>query len=272
MEFLSNLHTHTFYSDGTSTPEQYIEAALEKGFVSLGFSEHAYSPYDIDSCIPLDKVEPYKEHVQRLREQYAGKLEIYTGIESDWLNPASPDEYDFIIGSVHCLKLGEKFVPVDARPAILEAFLANSEESFTWQTLVEQYYRQVADMVKATKPTIVGHLDLITKFNEGNRYFDVNSGWYQELAAWVVEEIAKTDCIVEVNTGAISRGYTTVPYPSDFLLGRLRDKSIPLTVSSDAHSAAHLDYHFDQTVELLKAAGFSSLMRMQGGSFERCRL
>ena len=39
---LSNLHTHTKFCDGSNTAEELVEEAIDKGFVSLGFSAHAY--------------------------------------------------------------------------------------------------------------------------------------------------------------------------------------------------------------------------------------
>ena len=36
-----NLHTHSTYRDGKNTLEELIETTLEKGLVSLGFSNHS---------------------------------------------------------------------------------------------------------------------------------------------------------------------------------------------------------------------------------------
>ena len=43
-EYLSNLHTHTHFSDGNKTAERNIERALELGFLSLGISDHSPTP------------------------------------------------------------------------------------------------------------------------------------------------------------------------------------------------------------------------------------
>ena len=47
MAILSNAHTHTTFCDGKNTAEEMVQAALDNGFVSLGFSGHSFiSPTD----------------------------------------------------------------------------------------------------------------------------------------------------------------------------------------------------------------------------------
>ena len=42
----ANFHTHSVYSDGADTLTELVEAAIEKGFGALGFSEHSYTYFD----------------------------------------------------------------------------------------------------------------------------------------------------------------------------------------------------------------------------------
>ena len=42
ISFPSNLHGHTTYCDGKNRAEEYILAAIEKNFVSVGLSGHSY--------------------------------------------------------------------------------------------------------------------------------------------------------------------------------------------------------------------------------------
>ena len=39
----TSFHTHTTFCDGKNTPEEMVVAAIEKGFVALGFSTHSPS-------------------------------------------------------------------------------------------------------------------------------------------------------------------------------------------------------------------------------------
>ena len=81
-----NLHTHTTFCDGKHTPEEMIQAALEQGLDSLGFSGH--SPLAGECWVmEAEDVPRYRREILDLREQYAGKLEIFLGLEQDSLSP-----------------------------------------------------------------------------------------------------------------------------------------------------------------------------------------
>ena len=45
MSLLQNLHIHTTYADGKDLPEEIVLKAIEKGFDSIGFSEHTYNRF-----------------------------------------------------------------------------------------------------------------------------------------------------------------------------------------------------------------------------------
>jgi len=60
----------------------------------------------------------------------------------------------------------------------------------------------------------------------------------------------------EINTGAISRGYRTTPYPSFEILKAIHDGGGRIVFSSDAHDKSTLRYWFPQAEELAKKAGF----------------
>jgi len=264
----SNLHTHTVYSDGISTAEEYVLAAIEKGFVSIGFSEHSHTPYDTTCCVSKEDMPRYVAEIRRLKEAYQGRIEVFLGLEGDYYYPTPVNEVDYFIGSVHYLR-DEKtgsYYTVDYKPAIFEEAV-HVVAGGSARRLVELYYGLVIDLVRNQKPDIVGHLDLITKLNRNGRYFDTGSGWYRDTTEQAVEEIAAAGCVVELNTGGMFRGYTDQPYPSLDILRRLRERSVPVTISSDAHSADGLDYWFEDAEELLRQAGFQSVVRMERGSF-----
>ena len=75
---LSNLHTHSTFCDGRNTPEEIVLAALEKGFSSIGFSGHAYTPFDLRYC--MKNTEGYIREIWRLKEKYGKDIQIYLGI------------------------------------------------------------------------------------------------------------------------------------------------------------------------------------------------
>ena len=79
----------------------------------------------------------------------------------------------------------------------------------------------VSDIYNKTKCDIIGHFDLITKFNEGNALFDASDERYKSAAKAAAEALLKTPAVFEVNTGAMSRGYRDEPYPAKEILDML---------------------------------------------------
>ena len=176
---------------------------------------------------------------------------------------------DYRIGSVHYVKdkVKDKYYCVDNTPEIL-AYAIENYDNDDEKSLICAYYDNIIEMIHTQKPDILGHLDLVRKFNGNGKYFDENSEWYNKKVDEVLGEISKTDVIVEIKTGGISRGWAKTPYPSAFILKKILSKNIPITLSSDAHSVENIDYYFKESVELVKEIGFKSLKIMKNAKFE----
>ena len=92
---LSNLHTHTTFCDGKSTAEETVIEAIKKGFTSLGFSGHGYTAFELGSCMKDEY--GYIKEINRLKELYRDKIEIYLGTEEDAFAPIDRSKYEYII-------------------------------------------------------------------------------------------------------------------------------------------------------------------------------
>lgn len=264
----SDIHCHSAFSDGSDTMEDMVLAAIDRGFASIGFSEHGWASYDFECCIKKENIPAYFAEADRLRRKYAGKIELYAGFESDYFFPAPKEGQDFSIGSVHYLYDGAAgaYYTVDYRPEMFEAArdrIAGGDV----RRMVEIYYGQVADMAETYRPDIIGHLDLISKLNAGNRYFDETGAWYREIVAAACKRIAAAGCIVEINSGGVCRGYRDRPYPARWILELLRGLGAPVILASDAHSAEALGFWFDRSAELLRDIGYGSVKQLVGGRF-----
>lgn len=255
---LQNLHTHSTFCDGKNTPEEMVLGAIDAGCGSLGFSGHSPLPPACDpdgwTMRPGD-VAAYRAEVLRLREKYAGQLAIFLGLEQDLDSPLPTDGYDYLIGSVHSLWAGGVSVSVDHRAEITAAAI---REHFGGDPMAyaEAYYRRVAEVPQRTGCQILGHLDLLTKFNQQVPLFDESHPRYAAAAMEAVEAALRADCIFEINTGAMSRGYRTAPYPAPFLLRAIRERCGRICITSDSHSAGTITHGFHEAAELAKACGF----------------
>ena len=65
-----------------------------------------------------------------------------------------------------------------------------------------------------------------------------------------------TPVIIEVNTGAISRGYRKTAYPTESLRSKIAESGKPLLLSSDCHAKENLLFGLDTEKEKLERAGY----------------
>ena len=88
----TNWHTHTKRcGHAIGEDEEYVQAAIQAGLKTLGFSDHA--PYL--EPLPSERMnyEQYPEYLQSiasLKEKYADQIRIYTGLEVEYY----PDQWE----------------------------------------------------------------------------------------------------------------------------------------------------------------------------------
>ena len=83
---LTNYHSHSLYCDGRANMEDFIRFALSEGFTSYGFSSHAPLPFSTAWTMEWDAMDDYLAEFHRLKAKYAGQIELYIGLEIDYLN------------------------------------------------------------------------------------------------------------------------------------------------------------------------------------------
>lgn len=258
----SNIHTHTRYVDGRDAPEDMVRAALALGFHTLGFSEHGVAAYDDCSMTP-EQESAYRAEVLALREQYRGKLHILLGYEHDWFAPFGPSPYDYWIESVHYLKVPGGYAWVDKSRPLLEAAIREHFGGDPY-AMCRAYFRTVCDSIEGTAAQVLGHIELVMKFNEARDLFDDADARYLGPALEAAELAARSGRLVEVNTGAIARGYRREPYPGRAMLARIRECGGRALLSSDCHDARFLGCSFAESAALLRACGFKTAWEYRG--------
>lgn len=262
----SDIHVHSTYCDGKSKPEEMVKKAVELGFESLGFSGHSYTANDSSYCMSLENTHKYADEIRALKGKYP-QLDILLGIERDYYFTPDDVDYDYVIGSLHYVKKDGMLFDVDGRA---DAVDENVKKYFggDYKAFVKSYYSTLKDVVKKTNADVVGHFDLVVKNNEGNKFFDEEADWYKECALDALHEIAKSKPIFEVNTGAISRGYKTVPYPAKFILEEIKKLGCDVVITSDCHNAENLGFAYDKAIELVKECGFDKVKVLTGNGFK----
>jgi histidinol-phosphatase (PHP family) len=275
---LFNLHTHTFFSDGSSAPEEYVEEAIRQGFTVLGFSDHSPVPFDNNFAIREERLDEYCKAIRKLDpssdpspigERNKGRgIKILLGLEIDYIpgitkpieEYRNQNHFDYFIGSVHLVRNGNDpgLWFIDGPDiSIYDHGLINFFHGDIRHG-VKSYYHQINQMILSQKPDIIGHLDKI-KMHNRNRYFREDENWYVQLVDETLDLIKEHQCVVEVNTRGIYKKRSDSLFPGPEILRKLHAMKIPVTLTSDAHKPDELSLYFEETRKILMDIGFKAI-------------
>ena len=254
------LHNHTVFCDGKNTVEEMVKSAVSEGIQVLGFSGHSHLPFAPDWTMSKQGTEEYVAEIRRLQKLYEGRLDIRLGIEWDSLSQGDRSVFDYAIGSVHHVEKDGEIFSLDLSK---DAFVTLVEEHYggDYLALAADYYESLADFLCREEFDIIGHFDLITKYNEGNALFDADSLRYRTLAIDALDAVLEKDALFEINTGAMARGYRKAPYPAPFLLRRIAEKGGRVILSGDCHAADKLLFGFETAADYAESCGVRALWR-----------
>ena len=271
----TNYHSHCTFCDGKAPMEEFIKEAIRQGFSSYGISSHAPLPYNTEWTMDRGQVNAYLSEADRVKKLYGDRIEIYTGMEIDYLdetsNPASPFfqqlPLDYRIGSVHVMRDDYgTYVDIDTRPEVLVGRL---REHFgnDLERLLRNYFAKLMRMVETGGFDIVGHADKLYMNAEYCQPGITATSWYKETIRKYFERIAEKGLMVEINTKKFESTGCFSPSIEHFTL--LKELNIPVVVDSDAHRPENINSGREEALQTLKKAGFTHAMELHGGSWQQ---
>jgi len=234
----------------TWSVEPFVEAARQAGVDEIGFTEHGYYftqlrtlwsvPYQTERCVY--DLDAYVGAVVQARER---GLPVKLGLELDYV-PGREDEtrallapypWDFVLGSVHWIDgLG-----VDGDPRLVDEVGVDVAWGRYFETLGRAAHSGLFDSLS--------HPDLVKIFGDRLEGFD-----YAEIT----DAIADSGLAVEVSTAGLRKPIGEL-YPDPGFLASCRERGIPVTTGSDAHSPDVVGRDFDRARELLRSAGYETV-------------
>lgn len=274
MPRVPSLHTHSRYCDGAGDVQDYVEAALAAGLPALGASGHAPVPWPTDYAMPLDRLPAYVAEVQRLRGAYAGRIDVYLGLELDYRpgvmafyrDTLAPYPFDYLIGSVHYVgELDDRPWAFEASPGVFADGVRRLYGGFT-RRLVADYYALVREAAQVPEVSILGHIDRLKMYNVGDRYFSEDAAWYRDAVEETLAAIAASGKIVELNTSGWRKANPS-PFPSPWIARRCAELGIPMCLSGDSHMPQQVTYRFREGAALLRDAGHREVVGLVGGQW-----
>jgi histidinol-phosphatase (PHP family) len=267
-----NLHTHTRFSDGSDSPEEYVKEAVRQGFSTLGFTDHSPVPFPNTFALHLEKLGNYCQEISDLKKKYTSQsesgIDILLGLEIDYIPGITTPiadyrrdyPFDYVIGSVHLIR----------NPGVEGLWFIDGPERSLYQAgltdvfggdaraAVTAYFRQLQEMIAHHTPDIVGHIDKVKMYNRGD-YFSEEDSWYRSLVNETLDLVKENGCVVEINTRGLYKKRSESLFPGIEILKKIVRMDIPVTLCSDAHKPHELSLLFPETLQQLRELGFKSL-------------
>jgi DNA polymerase (family 10) len=198
------LHVHSTWSDGQNTIREMAEACIAHGFMYLGITDHSKAAAYAGG-LSEDRLRLQQEEIDRLNEEYAGRLRILKGTECDILKDGSLDYTDEVLAS-------------------LDFVIASIHSNFNLSP--EEQTRRMLRAISNPYVNIIGH--------PTGRILLGRAGYALDMEA-VVDTAAAQGVSIEINAS---------PLRLDLdwrLVHRARDKGMKIPIDPDAHTLDGLD-------------------------------
>jgi histidinol-phosphatase (PHP family) len=258
-------HIHTpFCPHGTKDSlHQYCEAAIQHQISGITFTEHAPLPHSFfdptpqkDSGMAWRDLQSYFNEVRAVQAQYKGHLNIYVGLEVDFIEGYEKETTDFLneygtllddsILSVHFLKVDSEYLCIDYSP---DVFKQAADILGSFEAVYKLYYQTVLKSIQAdlgpNKPNRIGHLTLVRKFH---KRFPVSNRFSTDISL-LLTEIKKKGYELDYNGAGFVKPLCKEPYPYTEVINEAIKLHIPLVYGSDAHQVSQLLSGFEELSE-----------------------
>ena len=241
----ANYHTHTSrcnHAEGSD--REYVEFAVSAGLKVLGFSDHAPYLFDGDYYSGFrmfpDQLPDYVSSVNSLKEEYADRIEIHLGVETEFY----PSFFERTLAllkeqGVEYLLLGQHFIGNEVgchycgKPTVEEAVL-------------DRYCGQCIDAISTGLYTYFAHPDLLNFIGE--------SADYERHVRRLCRFAAEFGIPMELNLLGIRQGRN---YPNEFFWRVAGEEGVSVVLGSDAHCPEHVTDPVSERAALELAARYS---------------
>lgn len=258
----ADMHMHTWFStDSEACPRDMADEAVRKGLKTICFTDH----FDKDDLEwgeeGIFDVDAYFVEMQKLQEEYAGKLNIRIGIElglrtylKDYYEELTKKyPFDFVIGSVHNVPYKK-----DAEGNILYTDPA-AEKLFTDRTDKEAYRLMMETTLENVRTSdcfqTLGHLDYVVRYGK-SREKEYSYTDYADIIDEILKLLIEKEKGLEVNSAGLKYGLPFA-HPHPDVLKHYRELGGEIiTIGADAHKPEHIAYDFAKVEEILKSCGF----------------
>jgi DNA polymerase (family 10) len=204
---ISELHTHSTWSDGRYTIAEMVHAALDRGYQVMAVTDHSGS-LGIAGGLSVDELWNQREEIERVREQFGEAITILHGTEVEIKADGSLDFPDEVLADL------------DIVVASLHTSLRQPREKIT---------NRLLNAIRNPHVDIIGH--------PTGRLFPDREGADLDMDR-VLEAAAESGVALEINAHPSRLDL------EDIYARRAIELGILLSINTDAHAPEHMELVF----------------------------
>lgn len=287
MPWTHHSHSGEFCAHAKDTLEKMFVTGVTKEMAVFAFTEHVSRsntylyPEEIDDGTDQDGLErrfdAFVHAARRLKEAAMSPdchMRVLIGFEAEWIQAGEctariaqlyrkyPETFDFHIGSVHHVA-GE---PIDVDKEGYDR--AKGKCGGTDEGLFRAYFDAQYDMLRASKPLVVGHFDLIRLLSERpnvNLRADFPKGkdsilWLQILRN--LKMVKAQGGVLECNSSGLRKGLEE-PYPNRAICEDWIKMGGKFVLSDDSHSVDQVGTCYLEAVNHLESCGAQEIAYLE---------
>lgn len=245
----ADYHTHTHLCRHASgTPLDYAHAAAARGIAEIACTEHIPFPNDPTPSIRMPDTD-FAIYLALVREaQQAAPCRVLLGIEADYQRDLvhghiqevlAQADFDIVLGSLHTGPFWN-LAPDD--PTATPEFIDQMNRT---------YYLRMAELARTRLYDVCAHFDIVKRAG-----IHAPEPLLKEIVPPALDAVAEAGMAIEINTSGFDHGAAEA-YPSQLILGMMKERDIPITFGSDSHDPTQIGRYFVQAIALARAAGYT---------------
>ncbi|KAK0928020.1 hypothetical protein LTR91_006633 [Friedmanniomyces endolithicus] len=274
MPWSHHSHSGQFCGHATDTLEAVVQHAISKRMTTFCLTEHITRsdldlyPEEISSGqnqASLARIyDDFYHEARRLQKLYADQIQLFVGFEGEWIREGSEAtvkdlfqryEVDLFVGSVHHVH----GFPIDFDTATYHK--AREVAGGSDERMFEDYFDAQLAMLKALRPPVVGHFDLIRlKSDDPDRSFKAWPKVWQKLVR-NLEFVAEYGGVVELNSSSLRKGMKEC-YPQVEICKTFHAMGGRFTLSDDSHGIPQVGLNYGKVLQCVERAGITELWHL----------
>lgn len=259
---LTDYHTHSYRCGHAVGPmREYVEMAIARGIDEIGLTDHLWlyfeEPERRNPTYAMGEAEyslHYAEMVA-LRDEFAGRIAVRVSVEADYIEGREEEllsilgrfDFDYVLGSVH----------------FIDGWLIDAPEfadRYREERVAEIYRRYYGRLRKAIA---LGCFDLLAHFDLPKKFGFLPEEDLSDIVTATLDDAARSNIAIEISSAGLRKPIGEI-YPAEAILRWMRERDIPISLSSDAHAPNEIAADYDQLVAFARRGGYEELATFQG--------